>query len=157
MSSRFAAAATLLGVVLSAIPLSAQTPDSVIAPLVAQSRFVRLKTESILVTGKLIALSGGVATLQSESGAHQSIGLAEVDSVWVRKNSAKTGAIVGGVTLGVLGAVAMRAFALAVCEGSSNCNDVGAAFLGGVVGAIGGAFIGAGIGSLSKRWQRRYP
>src|SRR5262245_37622464 len=147
MSPRFAMAMALLGVVLLAIPVSAQTPDSVLAPLVSKSPFVRLRTEGAPVTGRLIASSPGVATLQPEGSIPRAIPLTSVDSIWVRGNAAKAGAVVGGALLAVLGAVAARSFALGVCE-TDDCNEGGAAFLGGAVGAVSGALIGAGVGSL---------
>ena len=146
-----------LTLLVLATPLAAQTPDSVLAPLVPKTSLVRLRGEGVAITGRLIALTSGVATLQTESG-NRTANLVSVDSLWVRGHAAGTGAIVGAVSgtilLGVFGAL----IADGVCD-SSDCSGEWAkgALAGGVMGAASGALLGAGIGALIPKWRLRFP
>ena len=83
--------------------------------------------------------------------------VATLDSLWVRGNSAKTGAIIGGISLAVAGA-AYGAFANEVgCQddGGDPCPE--AIPLLGLAGAATGALLGALIGSAIPRWHLRVP
>jgi len=83
--------------------------------------------------------------------------VATLDSLWVRGNSAKTGAIIGGISLAVAGA-AYGAFANEVgCQddGGDPCPE--AIPLLGLAGAASGALLGALIGSAIPRWHLRVP
>jgi hypothetical protein len=148
---------SFLVLLLGAPSLAAQAADSVLAPLVPKTSLVRLRTEGTRVTGRLIALTSGVATLETESG-NRTAGLASVDSIWVRGRATGTGAIVGTVAgtvlLGVFGAVIADAF----CE-EADCSGAWAegALAGGVMGAAAGALLGAGIGALIPKWRLRFP
>jgi hypothetical protein len=148
---------SLLFLALWAPSLAAQAADSVLAPLVPKTSLVRLRSEGRQMTGRLIALTAGVATLQTDSG-NLTANLAAVDSIWVRGRATKTGAIVGLVTgtiaLGVFGAVIANAF----CE-STDCDNAWAegALAGGVMGAASGVLLGAGIGALIPKWRLRFP
>lgn len=148
---------TFVMLALSAPSLAAQTVDSVLAPYVPKTSLVRLRSQGTAMTGRLIALTAGLATLQTESG-NLAANLASVDSVWVRGRATKTGAIIGTVAgtvlLGVFGAVVADAF----CE-STDCEDAWAegALVGGVMGAASGALLGAGIGALIPKWRLRFP
>lgn len=80
---------------------------------------------------------------------------AMIDSIWVRKTGAKTGAIVGAVAVGVPSALVWEAF----CNlaGDGECGQW-AAVAGLTVASAGvGALLGAAIGSASSHWQLRYP
>jgi len=149
---------TFLALFLAAAPsLAAQAPESVLAPLVPKTSLVRLRAQGVEMTGRLIALTSGVATLHTESG-NRTANLASVDSVWVRGHAAGTGAIVGMVSgtvlLGVFGAL----IAEGVCD-SADCSGEWAkgALAGGVMGAAAGALLGAGIGALIPKWRLRFP
>jgi hypothetical protein len=82
------------------------------------------------------------------------IPLALIDSIWVRKTGAKTGAIVGAVAVGVPSAL----FWGALCNlaGDGECRQWGAVAGLTVAGAGVGALLGAAIGSAASRWQLRY-
>ena len=146
----------LILLALGAGPLAAQTRDSVLAPLVPKSSLVRLRSRGTEVTGRLIGLTSGVATLETEFG-NRTATLATVDSIWVRGRASKTGAIAGGIA----GAVLFGAFVGYVnhqlCE-----VDCGGAFgkgalVGGALGLGGGALIGVGVGALIPKWRLRFP
>jgi hypothetical protein len=84
--------------------------------------------------------------------------LDRVDTLWVRQRAtglgAAAGAVVGAVTLTTLGfLLSGTCGAAAGCSGDYPMVIV----LGGLVGAGGGALVGASLGSLGRRWSRRYP
>jgi len=147
---------TLLLLSLSAAPLGAQAADSMIAPLVARSSMVRLRMQGTEVTGRLIAFTSGVATLDTEAG-NRTATLASVDSIWVRAHATKTGAIAGGIAGAVIGGVLLGVAADAFCE--TDCDNVGfkGAVVGGVLGLGAGGLLGAGIGALIPKWKLRFP
>ncbi len=99
-----------------------------------------------------------------------------VDSLWVRGNAAKTGAIVGAIPVALLGAFSgallsalcrqwygegqlLRAMqGLAAEEGGDGCLPGGiAAVLGGLIGASVGAPLGAIVGALIPKWRQWDP
>ncbi|HEX9165563.1 MAG TPA: hypothetical protein VF862_06610 [Gemmatimonadales bacterium] len=139
----------------SALPLRAQTVDSVLARQVERTSLVRLRSEGAVVTGRLIAIGSGVATLETETG-RRAVSLSGVDTAWVRGRAAGTGAMIGGIAgavgVGIFTAVVVHA----LCE-TDDCETVGAGFVGGLIGGAGGALLGAGIGALIPKWKRRWP
>jgi len=83
------------------------------------------------------------------------IRFAMVDSLWVRKTGAKTGAIVGAVAIGVPSALFWGALCSGLSEGNG-CEAWGTVAGLTVAGAGVGALLGAAIGSASSRWQLGY-
>jgi hypothetical protein len=82
--------------------------------------------------------------------------LDRVDTLWVRQRAAGPGAAVGAV----VGAVALTTLGfLFPCDAADACSDEYPVVivLGGLLGAGGGALMGASLGSLGRRWSRRYP
>jgi hypothetical protein len=84
-----------------------------------------------------------------------------IDTLWTRGNSGKTGAIVGAVVLGTLGAVVGAAYAA-----ERNKDDYGTEpdieagglmLVTGGVGLAGGAVLGGLIGLAIPKWHRQYP
>lgn len=137
-------------------PLRAQTAESVLTPLVPRSSLVRLRMSGTEMTGKLIALTSGVATLNTESG-NRTATLASVDSIWVRGRATKTGAIIGGIAGAVIGGVFLGVVVDAMCE--VDCDSAGfqGAVVGGALGLGAGGLLGAGIGALIPKWRLRFP
>jgi hypothetical protein len=80
---------------------------------------------------------------------------AMVDSIWVRKTGARTGAIVGAVVVGVPSALFWGALCTGLNDGGE-CGQWGAVAGLTVAGAGVGALLGAAIGSASSHWQLRY-
>jgi hypothetical protein len=80
------------------------------------------------------------------------IPFAMVDSLWVRKTGAQTGAIIGAVAIGVPSAI----FWGAVCNMDGGCGQWGVVAGLTVAGAGVGAVLGGVVGSFSSRWQLRY-
>ena len=147
---------SFLLLLLGAPSLVAQTADSVLAPLVPKTSLVRLRTEGTRVTGRLIALTSGVATLETDSG-NRSASLATVDSIWVRGRATRTGAIVGGIAGAVLFGAFVGYVAEGICEVDCDNSFLEGALVGGALGLGGGALLGAGIGALIPKWRLRFP
>jgi hypothetical protein len=80
---------------------------------------------------------------------------AMIDSIWVRKTGAQTGAIVGAVAVGVPSALFWGALCTGLSDGGE-CGQWGAVAGLAMAGAGVGALLGAAIGSASSHWQLRY-
>jgi hypothetical protein len=82
---------------------------------------------------------------------------AGLDSLWIRGNAARTGALVGAIPGAVAGVT------LGVIANNLGCRDDGgdpcpeAVPLLGLAGAAAGALVGALIGSSIPKWHRRIP
>lgn len=134
----------------------AQSPAQVLEAQLARKPVVRLGSDGARATGRLLALAGGTATLQS-ADATVSVPLAGVDSIWVRGRATKTGAIVGA-SVGAIGtAVFVGWLAAGLCE--VDCEGAGArgALVGFGLGAVGGGLVGAAIGAAIPKWRLRFP
>lgn len=83
------------------------------------------------------------------------ITLAGIDSLWVRGNAAKKGALIGGLALGIPSAAFWTWVCIALGEGQG-CDAVPVVAGLTVAGAAVGAGLGAAIGSATSRWQLRY-
>jgi hypothetical protein len=128
----------------------------VLAPLVPKTSLVRLRAQGIETTGRLIALTSGVATLETETG-NRTASLASVDSIWVRGRATKTGAIVGGIGGAVLFGAFVGYAVSGLCEVDCDNSFLEGALVGGALGLGGGAILGAGIGALIPKWRLRFP
>jgi hypothetical protein len=88
----------------------------------------------------------------------RSLALAQIDSLWIRRDRVRAGAVVGGVAAGS----AMFAFTSSVCFTGIGClasgpgDTVGARWrvvgLSTVVATVAGALTGAAIGRFVRRW-----
>ena len=147
---------SLLVLALRTVPASAQSIDQALQPLAERRQVIRLRAEKAEITGRLQALSGGTATLETPHG-NRSVALAAVDSAWVRHRSTGTGALVGGIVGGVAGAAFVGLLAAAACE--YECNNVGleGGLVGLALGGAGGALVGVAIGAAIPRWRLRFP
>jgi hypothetical protein len=79
--------------------------------------------------------------------------IAQIDSVWVSRNHATTGALVGGLIGGGVGAVAASGKTCQLGDGAC----LTGAYLESVVITLGGALLGALVGSGTRSWQLRFP
>ena len=82
----------------------------------------------------------------------QLVPISSIDSLWLRRTSAKRGAIIGGIVVGAL-AFAAGAAECSIVGESDGCEAWGYVLLFSGGGAAVGALLGAGIGSLFPRWQ----
>ena len=137
---------------LAAQQLSAR--DSAIARLHA-GQTIQL---TLAGSGRLAGRAGVVVgdTLDvAQDDAVRRIPIPAIDTLWVRGGSGTTGAIVGGVIVGVLGALAVVA-AAGACE--YDCGSTGVQALGGfLLGAAVGVPLGAVIGGRFPKWKRTFP
>jgi len=103
------------------------------------------------ITGSLAGVHDGA--LWFDDPAQRQIPVAAIDSVWVRRGHAKTGAILGGV-VGVL--LAVR-YLIDRCGWGGDQSCVQSTEAGGDGMVLGGVAIGAILGSVTKSWKLRYP
>jgi hypothetical protein len=159
-------AAALLLAALPAGPAGLLAQESgpvaaALAPWVQGASLVRVRAQGAITTGRLLAAGGDVARVETGTGT-VAIPLALVDRLWVRRRSARTGALIGAAVGAVAGAViGATGFTEGVsCDGTAEC-PVGKRVRNGALGAliigVPGAALGAGIGALIPRWHQVYP
>ena len=76
-----------------------------------------------------------------------------VNSLWVRGNAAKSGAIVGSVVVGF----SSLGLWVAACNAMGPCEAYDVVFALGLAGAAGGALLGGLIGAMVPKWKQRFP
>ena len=145
---------------LSPALVSAQANDSLSRSLgrIGIGSTVRITVDANGSRGHFFGVHGESLLLE-DYGATQSIPLRDIDEVARQgsyaKHGAITGAIIGGVTLGALGALAVSA----TCEDTNtHCRGdypIVAAY-GFALGGAGGGLVGGLIGFAIKRWVRVY-
>lgn len=143
-------------------PLSAQTPIS--RPSLVEARLQQLKSDSYLrvaivgdgtIAGRLSDRGAGSFSLAMDSGS-RTLGLEQVEALWVRGRATRTGAMVGGI----VGVVSGVLFGLWVEKTFCDCVDpnyAGAAAKGGVIFGAAGLALGAVIGTAIPKWHQKYP
>ena len=116
-------------------------------------RTVRIAGRDIgTLTGPVAGARDGALRLGVEP-ATRGVPLAGIDSVWVSRGHAGTGALLGTV-IGAVVAVAVMSGK--TCQlGDSGCITAGSAALTGII--LSGTCLGAVIGGGTKSWQLRYP
>ncbi len=136
--------------------LNAQEPtEAVDFGQIKPGKVIRVRTQDgPRLEGRFLRMTPETLILVSAE-AERTVPIVSIDSLWVRGNAAKTGAIVGGVGLGALS----FGFLAALCEGLSEtggCDEWDKVVGYGVAGAGVGALLGAGIGSAIRKWRLRY-
>ena len=106
--------------------------------------------------GTLVSTDGG-AIILGRAGEERRVPGAAMDSAWVRGNAAGTGALVGGITGGLLLGGFAAALTSGFCENASGCDVAGPAAGGAAVGAVLGGVAGALVGVVIPKWHRRFP
>ena len=118
---------------------------------------IRFASNGSMVTGKYGGLDANTLLLDA-SGTTQRYPVSDVDVLWVRKRPVLRGAVIGGLTAGLLGGLFGIAASQVVCETQACADDkFGAFVLFGGFGAAGGAALGALIGAGITRWKQLYP
>ena len=102
-----------------------------------------------------ISNSPTLVSLRTADGSNVGVPAPGIDSLWVHRTHATTGALMGGAFLGVgLGTF----LAFHVNKGNPyNANNTAAGGLGFLIGAACGALLGELIGSASPKWELRVP
>jgi hypothetical protein len=103
-----------------------------------------------------------IRSLQAKSLTLQLVGdtaafdVAAIDSLWVRGQATRTGAIAGAAVIGVASFAFWAATCSALSDGPGGCKEWGRVTAYSMVGAVGGALIGAAVGALHSKWRLRY-
>jgi hypothetical protein len=146
----------LWALVIAIAPAALAAQDSLPAPLarLETGQRIRLRT----VDGRLLearVAAPSLAPLGLRLAADSLVSLTAIDSLWVRRTRAGTGAWIGAAVLGVPSALFWGWVCTAVAEGTG-CDEwdlvVGLTLAGAAVGAGAGAL----IGSRSVRWEFSY-
>lgn len=134
---------------------AAPTPDLRVLSLrsLQAGRTVRVSGRDIgMLTGSVAGVRDGALWLGGSS-AERRVPLAGIDSVWVSRGHAGTGALVGGLLGAVVGVAAISGRS---CQlGDSNC--IAGASLAATGIMLSGVLVGALIGGEAKSWELRYP
>ncbi len=116
-------------------------------------RSVRITGRDIgTLSGPFVEVREGALWLRGQP-ANRNVPVAGIDSVWVARSHAATGALVGGLIGSVVGLVAISGKSCPL--GDNGC--LGGAYLESAGITLGGLLVGALIGSGTKSWQLRYP
>jgi hypothetical protein len=122
------------------------------------SQMVRLHTSALARReGRLLSNDTEVLMLAQEAETPLSIPVMDVDSLWVRGNAWKTGAIVGAVVGAGVGVVLGLAANELGCETIDCGSSAGAGVAGGAIVGAGGALVGGLIGNFIPKWRLRFP
>lgn len=154
----------LLSVLLAllAAPLCAQPSDSATAEVVLATACpgarVRLYRETGgPVQGRCGPVMDSRLLLRDAGADEREVPLASVREVWVHERQTRKGALLGaGIGAGTLVLTGVLLVNMA-CYSSECANDyVLAIQWGALIGGGTGAVVGAGIGYLSREWERKY-
>jgi hypothetical protein len=119
-------------------------------PTLTDSQWVRVATPELgRIEGRLLSHSQSELSVTGADGPIR-VPVAAVDTLWTRGRSGGTGALVGAILLGGLGALAATSSGLEENAGSTK-SVLGMAGMGAIAGALLGTVIGHGI----PRWHRR--
>lgn len=103
------------------------------------------------ITGSFADVRDSALVFEGQPGRR--VPIAGIDSMWISKGHASTGAIVGGVVGLVIGIVAISG---KTCQfGDTACQS--GAYLESSGITLGGTLVGALIGSGIKSWHLRFP
>lgn len=140
-----------------ALPLRAQqTAGDVLTPLEMRGKRVRLRADEARMSGRLLTARDGTATLETTGGMRM-FALENIDSVWVRGRSTRTGAVIGGAIGAAFFGVAASVLNASACSDTVCVSAGSAALQGGLFGLVSGAIVGGGIGALIPKWKGRFP
>lgn len=132
--------------------LTAQVSPEAAVHRLEPGSFVRVHTDGRRVEGRF---SGTTIAPPGLELSESTIEFPKIDSLWVRGNAARGGAITGAVVIGLSSAILLAVYCTAVSDGTG-CDEYGKIALVSLAGAGGGALLGAAIGSAVPRWHLRY-
>ena len=148
---------------LAAVPAAAQAPDTTAVgaalSVACPGSRVRLYREAGgPVQGRCGPAMDGHLLLRDAGADEREVPLQGVREVWVHERQTRRGALLGaGIGAGTLVLTGVLLVNMA-CYSSECANDyVLAIQWGALLGGGTGAVVGAGIGYLSREWERKYP
>jgi len=150
--------ATLAGMLFSSATAQQVTERQAAFESLADSQWVRLQVPHVAgrYEGRLLQRGPDHVVLSAEPEPLR-IAATTIDTLWTRGNAGMTGAIVGGLVLGTLGAVLGAAYCEGIKDTEPDCNTGAATLYLGGVGLAGGALFGGLIGLAIPKWHRQYP
>ena len=145
---------------VAASPLSAQI-DEVATRNLARVRLLPLSADSRSLVGVPVSVSADTIQLIL-NGTTDTIDVAMktlrgIEEFRGRRSNWDRGALIGGIVLGIGGAIAAPLISAAMYDGGGVPGDGELVPLGFAAGALAGGVLGAGIGALSsrERWSAR--
>lgn len=117
---------------------------------------VRISANGVRDTGRV-----AVASLNQLAFRHRSpiaMPASSIDSLWTWKSNAGSGALIGAIVVGALGAFVGYGFSGATLDYEpSGAARLKAVVPFGIVGALVGGLFGGAIGGLSSHWELEHP
>ncbi len=120
---------------------------------------VRLRIRTVnkgIHIGRLERVAGDTLFMSPLSGSGK-VEINAIDQIWVRGTATEKGALIGGVTGAVLGALTFALFSYGICDAADCRVDGQAVILGGVIVGATGAATGAVIGAMLGQWHLKFP
>jgi hypothetical protein len=150
--------ASLAGTLFSSVTAQQVTARQRAFESLADSQWVRLQVPHVAgrYEGRLLQRGPDHVVLSADPEPLR-IAATTIDTLWTRGNAGKTGAIVGGLVLGTLGAVLGAAYCESIKDTEPDCNTGAATLYLGGIGLAGGALLGGLIGLAVPKWHRQYP
>jgi hypothetical protein len=148
--------ASLAGTLFSSASAQQLTARESAFNSLADSQWVRLKVPHVAgrSEGRLLERTSDHLVLSADPQPLQ-VPATTIDTLWTRGNAGVTGAIVGGLVLGTLGAALGAAYAGETTENDFTSGQA-MLFVGGI-GLAGGAVLGGLTGLFIPKWHRQYP
>lgn len=137
-------------------PATAQRPDETLRSFKPE---VQLRISTVnrgIHIGRLARVANDTVHLVPQRGSG-TVAIDAIDRVWVRGTATKKGAVAGGVTGAVLGALGFALFSYGVCDAAECSVDGSAVLLGLAIGGATGAATGAVVGSMFGQWHLKFP
>jgi len=106
--------------------------------------------------GRLARVANDTVHLVPQRGSG-TVAIDAIDRVWARGTATKSGAVAGGITGAVLGALSFALFSYGVCDAAECSVDGSAVLLGLAIGGGTGAVTGAVVGSMFGQWHLKFP
>jgi hypothetical protein len=121
---------------------------------------VRISANGVRDTGRVALASSNQLAFRHRRlmTPADAVPAASIDSLWTWKSHSGTGARIGGIVVGALGAFAGLAFSGAALDYEpSGASRLKMAVPFGIAGGLVGALFGGTIGGLFSHWQLEHP
>jgi hypothetical protein len=124
-------------------------------PALEDSQWVRFTGTGVSRHQGIILEHDGPELVVSAERQPLRIQATSIDTLWTRGNSAKQGAIIGGLTGALAGVALGLLYGASTTEHDFSTGQ--AVLLAGGIGGAGGGLIGTLFGLTLPRWKRRFP